>query len=311
MKRKQRLVVLVCSGLVLILAALTILYLWFYKPVGAGPAGPPVDAGLFEGTWTDRKVLFLGVGDSVTAGFGVPSDYSYLGRLTKNPDNEFPDMQGRCLSAVLPNLAVENIAVSGSTSLQHVDIIKDRLKVQDADILGVVVLTSGGNDIIHSYGQRPPREGAMYGATLEEAKPWIESFQQRLNNLIDLLEARFPGGCHIFLADIYDPTDGLGDAASAGLPAWPDGLAIHAAYNDIIHRCAAERETVYLVPMRETFLGHGIHCTQFWREHYRSDDPHYWYAGNLEDPNIRGYDALRRIFLLEIAKVMCGKVQLE
>ena len=51
------------------------------------------------------------------------------------------------------------------------------------------------------------------------------------------------------------------------------------------------------------FLGHGIHCTQFWAEHYHPDDPHYWYHVNLEDPNERGYDAIRRLFLLEISKV--------
>jgi hypothetical protein len=50
----------------------------------------------------------------------------------------------------------------------------------------------------------------------------------------------------------------------------------------------------------------GIHCTQFWREHYRRDDPHYWYADNLEDPNIRGYDAIRRVFLLEMAKAFAA-----
>lgn len=40
-----------------------------------------------------------------------------------------------------------------------------------------------------------------------------------------------------------------------------------------------------------------------WRRHYRAEDPHYWYFGNLEDPNDRGYDALRRLFLIEIAGV--------
>ena len=85
----------------------------------------------------------------------------------------------------------------------------------------------------------------------------------------------------------------------------------HTAYNDVIRRCAVERKTVHLVPMREAFLGHGVHCTQFWREHYRSDDPHYWYATNLEDPNIRGYDALRRVFLLEIAKILGKKTPQE
>ena len=49
-------------------------------------------------------------------------------------------------------------------------------------------------------------------------------------------------------------------------------------------------------------FGFGTHCTQFWRKHYRRDDPTYWYFWNLEDPNDRGYDALRRLFLIEIAK---------
>ena len=31
--------------------------------------------------------------------------------------------------------------------------------------------------------------------------------------------------------------------------------------------------------------------------------PHYRYAENLEDPNVRGNDAIRRLFLIEIAKV--------
>jgi hypothetical protein len=120
--------------------------------------------------------------------------------------------------------------------------------------------------------------------------------------MIELLEARFPGGCMIFLADIYDPSDGVGDPASALLPDWPDCMAIHRAYIAIIQRCAKKYESVHVVPMHAAFLGHGVHCTQPWRKNYRPDDPHYWYAWNLEDPNIRGYDAIRRVFLIEIAK---------
>jgi hypothetical protein len=34
-------------------------------------------------------------------------------------------------------------------------------------------MTTGGNDLIHWYGATPPREGAMYGASLAQAQPWI------------------------------------------------------------------------------------------------------------------------------------------
>ncbi|NLX98801.1 MAG: SGNH/GDSL hydrolase family protein [Rhodopirellula sp.] len=299
----RRLIVLTSFGAILLLAGLAYRHYWLSLPMGEGPAGPPVARQSFNLPWTPRKVLLLGVGDSVTAGFGVTQPYSYFGRLVENPPDEFSDMQGISLSAVLPNLSARNIAVSGSTSLEHVAYLRERLKTQEADTLGLVVMTTGGNDLIHSYGRLPPREGAMYGATLELARPWIASFEKRLDEMIDLLEQRFPGGCFVFLADIYDPTDGIGDATRAGLPPWSEGLAVHRAYQKVIHRCAAERESVYLVPMHEAFLGHGIHCRQFWRDCYRSKDPHYWYASNLEDPNIRGYDAIRRLFLNEIVKI--------
>ncbi len=302
-RRALRLTVLVAAGLLLVAAAMAYRHFWLSLPMGEGPAGPAVAHEPFSKTWTGRKVLLLGVGDSVTAGWGVPQTHSYFGRLAANPEDESPDMQGICLSAVLPNLNTNNIAVSGSTSLEHIDHIRDRLETQPSDVLGLVVMTTGGNDLIHSYGRMPPKEGAMYGATMEEARLWIASFEERLSQMIDLLEERFPGGCHVFLADIYDPTDGIGDAANAGLPPWPGGVAIHRAYNEVIRRLAAERESVRLVPMYEAFLGHGIHCRQFWSEHYRPDDPHYWFASNLEDPNIRGYDAIRRLFLNEMVKL--------
>jgi len=301
--RKWRLLALLGVGLVLAGVLMGFRH-WSlsFPPTGSGPAGRGVPQESFARPWTDRKVLLLGFGDSVTAGFGAPERLSYFNRLVKNPHDEFTDMRGICLSTVLPNLARRNMAVSGSTSIDHLRYAQESLGKQPDDVFGLVVMTSGGNDIIHNYGRTPPREGAMYGATFEQARPWIDNYRNRLAKILDLIRLRFPGGCMIFLADIYDPTDGVGDAAKAGLPDWPDGLKIHAAYNGIIRRCAAERSAVHLVPMHAEFLGHGIHCAQPWREHYDRTDPHYWYAFNLEDPNHRGYDALRRLFLIEIAR---------
>jgi lysophospholipase L1-like esterase len=299
---KRRLLVWLALGGVLFGSALAYRELWLARPVGEGPAGPQVPAEPFHDVWTDRPVLLLGVGDSITAGLGAASvDHSYFARLFANPPDEFPSMQGICLSAVLPNLRAQNLAVSGSTSMSHLQVLQQRLEVQDAETFGIVVMTTGGNDLIHNYGRTPPREGAMYGATLAQAQPWIDAFEKRLQAMLDLLDNRFPGGCLIFLADIYDPTDGVGDAPSVYLPHWADGLAVHRAYNAVIHRCAQQRANVHVVPLHEAFLGHGSHCRQFWRATYRADDPHYWFYDNIEDPNDRGYDAIRRLFLIEIA----------
>ena len=94
----------------------------------------------------------------------------------------------------------------------------------------------------------------------------------------------------------------MGTATSAGLPEWPDALAILAAYNEVIRRTCRERPGATLVPVHREFLGHGIYCRQFWRPHYRAADPSHWYFVNFEDPNDRGYDALRRLFLSEMAR---------
>ncbi|MEN6450455.1 MAG: SGNH/GDSL hydrolase family protein [Thermoguttaceae bacterium] len=301
MKMRRLLILL---GIAILLSAVTAgyYYLVYARPEGSGPAGPGVPPAAFARTWTTRKVLLLGLGDSVTAGFGVAPPYSYFNRLVKNPPDEFDDMRGISLSAVLPNLRTENVALSGSTSIMHLETIRERVEKQRDDVFGLIVMTTGGNDLIHNYGRTPPHEGAMYGATLNQARPWIEKFAKRLDKMIGLLESRFPGGCLIFIADIYDPSDGVGDPASAMLPDWPDCLAIHRAYNEAIGHAAERHPSVRVVPMHAAFLGHGTHCTQPWREHYRDGDAHYWYGGNLEDPNARGYDAIRRLFLIEIGK---------
>jgi len=301
---RRRIAVICIVGLIAAAAIFAYNYFWLLHPIGNGPAGPSVPREPFGLVWSKRPVVLVGMGDSMTEGFGSTSQHSYFERLAKNSDDEFPDMRRICLSAVLPNLDANNIAVSGSTSIEHIELLLPKLKQHPNEIFGVVVLTTGGNDIIHNYGRTPPREGAMYGATIEQAHPWIKNFEERLNAMLDQIEARFPGGCRIFVANIYDPTDGVGDIENAGLPAWPNGLKLVEAYNNVIAKCAANNDSVELVDIHTEFLGHGIHSLQFWREYYDADDPHYWYFDNLEDPNDRGYDAIRRLFLIKMAEVL-------
>jgi lysophospholipase L1-like esterase len=300
--RSRRIILILLFGLAIIAGVAAFLFFRFARPIGAGAAGPVVARESFSKTWSDRQIMLVGLGDSVTAGFGARKGYSYFDRLLKNPADEFPDVNGICLSAIFPKLSSTNLSVSGSTSAEVVARQLALLRTNDADVFGIVVMTTGGNDLIHNYGRTPPREEAMYGATWNEAQPWVENYGRRLKELIAQIKNHFPGGCEIFLANVFDPTDGLGDAERAGLPLWKDGPRILDAYNLVIKECVTRHPDVHLIDMHQAFLGHGIHCTQFWREHYDRHDPHYWFFFNLEDPNERGYDAIRRLFLIEIAK---------
>ena len=302
-KKRKRLWWLIAVAVLLLIGVPFYIEYFLARPSGSGPAGPAVAKSNFQKPWSDRAVQVIGVGDSITAGLGAKSpSHTFFNRILNNPRDEDTDMTGVCMSSVLPNLTSENFAISGSESSTHREVIDETIPVFDEDVYGIVLMTSGGNDLIHMYGRSPPRECAMYGATLKQAEPWIENFRIRLGKMFVALQSKFSGGCEIYIGDIYDPTDGVGDAPSVFLPDWPDGLAIHARYNETIRNVATDHDGVFVVPLYETFLGHGSHCRQFWRSEYRKEDPYYWFYTNIEDPNDRGYDAIRRVFLNTIVE---------
>jgi lysophospholipase L1-like esterase len=300
--KSKRILSVFLVGLALIGSTAAYLFFRLALPAGHGPAGPEVSGGSFSSVWTTRRILFVGLGDSVTAGFGARKGYSYFDRLTKNPADEFSEMNGICLASIFPNFQFTNLSVSGSTSSEVPQRQLNSLPTNAPEVFGIVVMTTGGNDLIHNYGHTLPREEAMYGASLDQAKPWVENFSRRLESTLTEIESRFPGGCEIFLANIFDPTDGVGDADRAGLPAWKESVQILDAYNAAIGHCKEVHPHVHVVDIHQSFLGHGIHCTQFWRAHFDWHDPHYWFFYNLEDPNERGYDVVRRLYLIELAK---------
>lgn len=276
-------------------------------PMGSGPSGPSILKKPFQEIWSEKKIVFVGLGDSITTGYGAPLKHRYFSLLQSNDDVQYPDMTGCDLTHVLPNLEAYNYSENFTITQDHLDRQLPRLSVQPVDVEGIVVITSGGNDLIHNYGLSPPKDGAMYGCTYEQAVVWTENIKRRIQKLLDGVIETFPGGCEIFLANIYDPTDGVGDPQIVGFPRWPDAVKILSLTNQKIAELCDSYKNVHLVDIHSEFLGHGIHCTECWRKHYRKDDPHHWYYHNLEDPNPRGYDAIRRLFLLEMIKILPDK----
>ena len=308
--RKRTLLIMPIIALFLFIIAVGkfSLLTYFITP-GEGPAGPQVSPEYFKEIWTDKKVMLIGVGDSITDGFGASRGQGYFDLLIKNKDKDYPDMNGLDLSRVLNDLTAENFSVSTSDTIDHLNQIK-RIPVYSNEIFGVIVITSGGNDLIHNYGKSAPKDAAMYGCSFEQGKEWTKQTQQRIRAVLSGIMVKFPGGCEIFLANIYDPTDGVSDPQNIGLPAWPEGSRILAVMNNLILELCDEFENVHMVDIHSEFLGHGIHCRDFWRKHYRKDDPHFWYFYNLEDPNPRGYDAIRRLYLLKMIEVLPERLRL-
>jgi lysophospholipase L1-like esterase len=296
---------------VMSVGALVLLGAWFVvrvpAPMGNGPAGPDVSAEPFAHVWSDRPVVLLSLGDSISTGYGAPDGLGYIDLLRANHNDVYPEMKGRDLGTVLPGLSPNRRASNSSNSAAHLRTIES-LPVWDTDTFGIVCLTTGGIDLIHYYGKRQPVEGAMYGASWQQAEPWIHNFRERLDAMALALKEKFPGGCAVFLGTIYDPTDGVGDIENAGpmfwLPAWDEGFAVHTAFNDAIKDCAAKHQHVHLADIHTAMLGHGIHCRDRTNPYHDPNDAGYWYWVNLEDPNQRGYDAIRRVFLNAIVQAL-------
>ncbi len=273
------------------------------RPMGTGPAGPAIAAEPFQHRWLDKPVVFIGIGDSITRGLGATKHLTYFPMLMHNADGVYPDMAGNDLSHVVTIQSFRNYAQDYSISQEHIDRQLVKVPQSDESVHGIIVVTSGGNDLIHDYGRSEPQHDAMYGCTYPQGQEWCDLLENRLDTLLTGIMEKFPGGCDIFFANIYDPTDGVGDPQTMGLPRWRACVKVLGLANEKIAHLCEKYPNVHLVDIHTEFLGHGIHCDESWRKHYHPDDPHFWYYYNLEDPNLRGFDAIRRLFLREMARV--------
>ena len=77
---------------------------------GNGPTKPVVPRAPWTRTWTQDPVVLLGLGDSITAGFGASPGLSYFDRLVSNPPDEFPAMKGISLNGANLRGAVMELA---------------------------------------------------------------------------------------------------------------------------------------------------------------------------------------------------------
>ena len=277
-------------------------------PMGSGPAGPAIGRQVFLESWYDGRVVLLGIGDSITRGFGASKKQQFFTLLHNNDDSLYPDMAGLDLSTVLNNLEINNIAQDYTVTQQHIDRQLPRIPVYGSDVKGIVIITSGGNDLIHDYGRSEAEDGAIYGCTYKQGVEWTENIKGRIGQILEGVTAKFPGGCEIFLANIYDPTDGVSDPQIAKLPRWPDAVRVLGLMNQKISELCDSYDNVHLVDIHSEFLGHGFHCTERWRRHYKKNGPHHWYDPNIEDPNLRGHDAIRRLYMAKMIEVLPGKL---
>jgi lysophospholipase L1-like esterase len=253
------------------------------------------------------EVHVLGFGDSVTVGYCASPGKSYVELLIENDDDDYPDYAGRDLSSIFGSVTDNNKAINGSTSCDYSEeLIRGAVRQdQDTSKPTILLITLGGNDLIHDYSCANPRECHAYCADLADAEIYAANYKQRMIEFINAIDDEVEGPLFTFIGNIYDPTDGVGDIenASIPLPDWPDGIDVLALYNTTIAEIAAETGS-HLVDVHGAMMGHGIHYNDQSHPNYSADDPSYWYCANLEDPNDKGYSAIRDAYWEKIETVL-------
>ncbi len=83
--------------------------------------------------------------------------------------------------------------------------------------------------------------------------------------------------CRIVVTTVYDPSDGVGEVPTAGLPAWPDGPGLVAALNQAL-TALARRHGAAVADVHRRFLGHGTAAGDLAQSDPRPANRDLWYC---------------------------------
>lgn len=263
---------------------------------GGDPDGDPfVDSSIPAGYTPDALARVIFLGDSITDGSGASrGDLAYRELLVANADDTWPDASGLDIESRFGQVEVVDRSRGGATtdSMRYgqLDGVADDLG-DTAPGQTAVVVTIAGNDV----------QGLIYNT--DEVDAVIADILDNLEATYDFFEdpVRFPDGVWFYLANVYEPSDGVGqaDACFFGLEL-SEVLTALGQVNDAVRDQAEERGIAWL-DMRGHFNGHGYYADDPTNPYYHPDDPTLWFASDCIHPNDRGHHEIRRLFWYALA----------
>lgn len=137
-----------------------------------------------------KKIHITAIGDSLTYGVGDGAKaHGYVGLIQKTIEKKYPKT----------TVVTHNYGVSGDTSGQILKRVQENKKLQkDVRRSDAVVMTMGGNDIMHVIEKEPTH------VTTQAVEAGAQTMGQNLNQIIALLrqaQRKIP----IFVIGIYNP----------------------------------------------------------------------------------------------------------
>ncbi len=237
-------------------------------------------------------VIFLG--DSITAGAGAGDEAERYASLLVHNTTTWPDWDGIDLATRYPGIDVVNVSGGGAWTGTVLNEQLERFEALsplpfEGEVL--VVITVGGNDL-QSVLLDP-------GGVEERIEKTVGNWREMAEYFLD--EQRFPDGATVLMANVYEPTDAVGQAGSCfyGLDISSLLPSLHDANTQL--RGLAEEGGFSALDMRGTFLGHGFNHSDSSAPHYDDADPSLWMRNDCVHPNPRGHHEIRAMFWRAIA----------
>lgn len=196
--------------------------------------------------------------------------------LARNRADDFPAWHGHDLA----DLPFHILATDGATSQTLLDHQLPRFE-RSGVRPSVVTVTIGGNDVLGWYGDTA---GAVRAADAAVA---------RAGEALDRIRRLVPDA-RIVVGTVYDPSDGTADAASVGLPPWPEVVGVLGHLNAAL-RQLSDQQGAAVAEIHEKFLGHGLATGNPGQHDARPTDRNLWYCDVIE-PNAWGASAVREAF---------------
>jgi hypothetical protein len=229
------------------------------------------------------------LGDSISAGQGASShETTYSALLVENVDGEFPDEAETDLTSRFgAEVELVNVAAGGATTRDLPRQLGDLEEELGGPPAGhtIVVVTIGGNDLVRALASLQPPDGTVLDRAIEEIGDVAAWFDPE----------RFPDGVSLYVADVYDPSDGVGSAPECfggiQIPGLVEALE---TWRQRYVELATERGFA-VVDALGHFRGHGFHYSEPDNQYYDAEDPTPWFYDCVH-PNDRGHSELRRLF---------------
>lgn len=255
-------------------------------------ADPRVNSYMPDGYAPDAPTRVIFLGDSITAGYGTSDDsLAYTALLQENNAEAWPGYDDQTIPSLFPTVT-EWIDVSrgGATTETELNNQLSQLSNKlDYPATGptIAITTIGGNDMQALILAGDDRDAEM--DAVQENLADIAAFFQNPGN--------FPDGAYLYLANVYDPSDGVGqvDGCFYGLDLTTVMESMYET-NDRT-RALAEDMGFSVVDMNGHFHGHGFYAEDDQNEYYDAADPSLWFYEDCIHPNDRGHHEIRRLFM--------------